>query len=61
MGQSSSESVPSVPPLTERAAWAALRAHHDQLASVQLRDLFAADPTRGTRLALEAVGIYLDY
>src|SRR5262249_53370714 len=28
---------------------------------VHLRDLFAADPQRGERLALEAVGLYLDY
>jgi len=61
MGQSSSETVPSVPSLTERPAWAALRAHHDQVRSVHLRDLFAADPARGTRLSTEAVGIYLDY
>ena len=49
------------PPLARRPAWAALQAHHASIASVHLRDLFAQDPQRGQRLALEAAGIYLDY
>ena len=49
------------PPLARRPAWAALLAHHASIASVHLRDLFAQDPQRGQRLALEAAGIYLDY
>ncbi len=48
-------------PLTRRPAWAALRAHHAELAARHLRDLFAADPGRGDRLTAEACGIYLDY
>ncbi len=48
-------------PLRERAAWAALERHHAEVADVHLRELFAGDPGRGTRLALEAVGLYLDY
>jgi glucose-6-phosphate isomerase len=48
-------------PLTSRPAWAALRAHHAEIAGTHLRDLFAADATRGERLAAEACGIYLDY
>src|SRR4051812_40041728 len=48
-------------PLRSRPAWAALVDHHEQLRTQHLRDLFAADPTRGERLALDAVGIYLDY
>src|ERR1043166_8251847 len=48
-------------PLTERPAWAALRAHYKQVAPVHLRKLFADDPKRGERLTLEAAGIYLDY
>ena len=48
-------------PLTSSAAWQALQAHHAQLADVHLRDLFAADPDRATRLTLDAVGIHLDY
>jgi glucose-6-phosphate isomerase len=48
-------------PLTSRAAWKALQAHHATLKDLDLRALFAADPKRGERLALEAAGIYLDY
>ncbi len=48
-------------PLTERPSWRALTAHHGAIAGTSLRDLFAADPTRGERLNVEAVGLYLDY
>jgi len=51
----------SIAPLLERPAWAALRAHYAKIAPRHLRELFAEDPQRGQRLALEAVGIYLDY
>jgi glucose-6-phosphate isomerase len=44
-----------------RAAWAALAAHHAKVRDAHLRALFAADPGRGERLALEAAGLYLDY
>ncbi len=47
--------------LTERPAWNALRAHHRSVAGIELRRLFAEDPKRGERLALEAAGVYLDY
>src|SRR5579859_35531 len=47
--------------LTERPAWKALEAHHQTIAAADLRRLFAEDPKRGERLALEAAGIYLDY
>ncbi|MGH8318160.1 MAG: glucose-6-phosphate isomerase [Steroidobacteraceae bacterium] len=47
--------------LIELPAWAALQAHHQRLAPLHLRKLFGDDPKRGERLALEAVGIYLDY
>jgi glucose-6-phosphate isomerase len=50
-----------VPPLTRRPAWKALRAHHKAVRDLHLRDLFAADPTRGERLSTEAVGVFLDY
>jgi glucose-6-phosphate isomerase len=46
---------------SHRPAWAALRAHFQTAKGLHLRDLFAADPGRGTRLTAEAVGIYLDY
>lgn len=42
-------------------AWAALRAHHDSIRATHLRDLFGADPTRGSRLTLTAGDLYFDY
>ena len=48
-------------PLRERKAWQALERHYAEISGTHLRDLFAADPTRGERLTAEAVGIYLDY
>jgi glucose-6-phosphate isomerase len=48
-------------PLTARPAWKALAAHAETIKSTNLRDLFAVDPDRGTRLNAEAVGIFLDY
>ena len=42
-------------------AWAALAAHHAKVRDVHLRALFAEDPKRGERLALEAASLYLDY
>ncbi len=54
-------STPGPIPLTARPAWAALQAHHRDLASTHLRTLFADDPTRGERLTLEAAGLFLDY
>jgi glucose-6-phosphate isomerase len=47
--------------LRRRPAWQALEKHHRALAGRHLRDLFAADPGRGERLAAEAEGVYLDY
>jgi glucose-6-phosphate isomerase len=47
--------------LSEDPAWKALQAHYEQVRTLQLRQLFADDATRGERLALEAVGLYLDY
>ena len=47
--------------LTKRSSWKALASHHRKIAKAHLRELFAEDATRGTRLTLEAVGLYLDY
>jgi len=47
--------------LTKRPAWEALAAHHKNVKGLHLRDLFAADPKRGERLTVEAVGLFLDY
>src|SRR5271170_3758417 len=48
-------------PLTKLAAWKALEDHFAKISKQHLRDLFASDPDRGTRLNAEAEGIYLDY
>ena len=48
-------------PLVQRAAWRQLLAHGDHLRGRHLRDLFADDPDRGTRLTAGAAGLYLDY
>src|SRR5881628_1145121 len=47
--------------LDQRPAWSALKAHHETIAPLHLRKLFADDPSRGERLTLEAAGVYLDY
>jgi glucose-6-phosphate isomerase len=48
-------------PLPERKSWQALKRHYDEISGLSLRELFAADPGRGERLAVEAAGLYLDY
>ncbi len=48
-------------PLTQRTSWKALEEHYQKVRDLHLRTLFAEDPGRGERFALEAVGIYLDY
>src|SRR6478735_1648775 len=48
-------------PLRQRTAYKALQQHYESVKDEHLKDLFAADPTRGTELTLEAEGIYLDY
>jgi glucose-6-phosphate isomerase len=47
--------------LVSRSTWKALVAHHAHMGGQHLRELFAADPERGTRFTLEAPGLYLDY
>jgi glucose-6-phosphate isomerase len=53
--------VSTAPSLRETSAWKDLEAHAGLLREAHLRDLFAADPARGERLSLDAVGLYLDY
>jgi glucose-6-phosphate isomerase len=48
-------------PLTQRSSWKTLAEHYQKVRDLHLRTLFADDPRRGERFALEAVGIYLDY
>src|SRR6266581_4474427 len=45
----------------KRQAWKALESHYKKVSTLDLRQLFAEDPTRGDRMAIEAVGLYLDY
>ena len=47
--------------LTQRGTWKALQDHCARISRKHLRELFAEDATRGTRLTLEAAGLYLDY
>jgi glucose-6-phosphate isomerase len=42
-------------------AWPALQAHYEKIKDIHLRQLFAEDPKRGTRLTAEGVGLFLDY
>jgi glucose-6-phosphate isomerase len=46
--------------LSDSPAWQALRRHRDAVRDVHLRELFASDPGRAERLALEAAGIHAD-
>jgi glucose-6-phosphate isomerase len=48
-------------PAVKRQAWKDLGAHYKEIREVHLRQLFADDPKRGTRLTVEALGLYLDY
>ena len=45
----------------KQSAWKALASQYKTVAKLHLRDLFAGDPKRGQRMAVEAVGVYLDY
>ena len=51
----------TTPKVTERPGWKALESHYRNVRNLHLRALFAEDPKRGERLALEAAGLYLDY
>ncbi len=53
--------MPSVRTLRDRPAWRALEKHYEELHSKHLRELFAADGTRGERLVAEGAGLFLDY
>ena len=47
--------------LTESSAWRALAVHQKAASSLALSDLFARDPRRAGRYALEAGPLFLDY
>ncbi len=48
-------------PIVRHQAWRALSAHYRKVRDVHLRQLFAEDPKRGTRMTAEALGFLLDY
>src|ERR1700751_3718108 len=45
----------------KQSGWKALTAHSKAVSKLHLRQLVADDPKRGQRMAVEAVGLYLDY
>ncbi|MGV9629604.1 glucose-6-phosphate isomerase [Streptomyces sp. NPDC003487] len=47
--------------LPQTPAWAALAKHREELAGTHLRDLFAADPERGTGYTLQVGDLHIDY
>ncbi len=47
--------------LRQRSAWKVLERHHREVARLHLRGLFAEDPERADRCAIDAVGLHLDY
>jgi glucose-6-phosphate isomerase len=53
--------MPSVRPLRDRPAWKALERHYEEVRGKHLREMFAADATRGERLVVEGAGLFLDY
>jgi glucose-6-phosphate isomerase len=48
-------------PARQRKAWRALEQHFLEISTQHLRELFANDPSRGTRLTAHGEGLYLDY
>ncbi|WP_338695329.1 glucose-6-phosphate isomerase [Streptomyces sp. Q6] len=47
--------------LTQTPEWQALAEHREQLGDVQLRELFAADPARGSGWTLQVGDLHIDY
>ncbi|AJP01487.1 glucose-6-phosphate isomerase [Streptomyces cyaneogriseus subsp. noncyanogenus] len=47
--------------LNQTPEWTALAKHHEELGEVGLRELFAADPGRGTGYTLRVGDLYIDY
>ena len=50
-----------MPGLKDSPAWRALIQHQKEIAGVQMRDLFAADPQRFARYSLQLGEILFDY
>ncbi|GGM89071.1 glucose-6-phosphate isomerase [Streptomyces fuscichromogenes] len=47
--------------LNQTPEWTALAKHREELAGTHLRDLFAADPGRGTNYTLQVGDLHIDY
>ncbi len=47
--------------LTQRAEWKALEAHFESMSETTLRDLFAADSSRGETLSADGAELFFDY
>jgi glucose-6-phosphate isomerase len=47
--------------LRDRPAYQALEDHYERVRGLHLRQMFADDPERGTRMTAEAEGLFLDY
>ena len=48
-------------PAVKPQAWKNLGVHYKKIRDLQLRQLFAKDPERGSRLTAQALGLYLDF
>ena len=48
-------------PVAKRQAWKDLGSNYKKVRELHLRQLFADDPERGTRMTLDALGLHLDY
>src|SRR5262245_61232370 len=48
-------------PIDATAEWKALLAHHARTRDVHLRELFATDSGRASRMTAEGAGLFLDY
>jgi glucose-6-phosphate isomerase len=47
-------------PVTQRRACKELVAHHQKIRELHLHKLFVDDPTRGKRMTVDTVGLFLD-
>ncbi|MGD0570161.1 MAG: glucose-6-phosphate isomerase [Candidatus Sulfotelmatobacter sp.] len=54
------ETITKLPKIKPQA-WKDLQAHYKKVKDLHLRQFFAEDSQRGTRLTAEAVGLFLDY
>jgi glucose-6-phosphate isomerase len=58
---SADETKTTPAPFDTTPEWKAVLAHHATMRDRHLRDLFARDPGRATRLTAEGAGLFLDY